>query len=68
MDLGLWMSPLAFHPNSRAFRENPLWSCVPVGTATGLANATPLGEAVLGGSAEAGIGVWNPDAISTSGA
>ena len=67
MRLGLWMSPLAFHPNSRAFRQNPTWSCVPVGTATGLANATPLGEELLQGSAEAGIGLWSPDALSQNG-
>ena len=67
MRLGLWMSPLAFHPDSKAFRRNPTWSCVPVGTATGLANATPLGEQLLGGSAEAGIGLWSPDALSQNG-
>ncbi len=67
MNLGLWMSPMSFHPDSAAFRTNPLWSCVPLGTATGLANGTPLGEAILGGSAEAGIGVWNPDAVSIGG-
>ena len=60
MGLGLWMSPMSFHPAASAFRRNPGWSCAPAGTATGAANATPAGEAFLGGSAEAGIGVWNP--------
>ncbi|MCA1727113.1 MAG: alpha-galactosidase [Actinobacteria bacterium] len=67
MRLGLWMSPMSFHPNSTAFRLHPTWACIPVGLGTGLANATPLGEVLLGGSAEAGIGVWNPNGPSQNG-
>lgn len=57
--LGLWMSPMAYHPSSVAFQTNPQWSCVPVGTGTGAASyADPNG-----GSFDAGIGLWNPLAI-----
>jgi hypothetical protein len=57
--LGLWMTPMEFHPSSAAFRANPQWACAPVGDGTAaLSIADPDG-----GSNEAGIGVWNPLAI-----
>lgn len=59
MELGLWMSPMHFNPESQAFRDNPQWACTPVGTATAAANALDPGS----GSNEAGIGTWGPDAI-----
>jgi hypothetical protein len=59
MELGLWMNPMEFHPSSAAFRGNPQWSCIPVGTGTALVNAAQPDD----GSNEAGIGVWNPEAL-----
>lgn len=56
MGLGLWMSPLHFHPASRAFRAHPEWACVPAGVATATYNALDPNS----GSNEAGIGIWNP--------
>ncbi len=59
--LGLWMTPMEFHPASSAYGQNPQWACAPVGHATAaLSIADPDG-----GSNEAGIGVWNPLAIGT---
>jgi hypothetical protein len=59
MRLGLWMSPMHFHPASRAYREHPEWACTPVGHATGGASILQPDE----GSYEAGIGAWGPAAI-----
>jgi len=60
MALGLWMTPMEFHPSSGAFQRNPQWACAPVGHATGAAS-----YADDGGSFDAGIGVWNPVALGT---
>jgi hypothetical protein len=59
MALGLWMSPMEFHPASRAFRRSPTWACAPVGLATAALNAAQPND----GSNEAGIGIWNPEAV-----
>lgn len=67
MRLGLWMAPANFHPNAATFRSNPEWSCAPVGTAVGAANAAdPEGDRVTG-SAEPGVGFWNMLGINRSG-
>lgn len=31
MELGLWMTPMHFHPSSNAYREHPEWACTPTG-------------------------------------
>jgi hypothetical protein len=55
MRLGLWMSPLHFHPSSDAWREHPDWICQPVGNGLLLYNlADPTG-----GSNEAGLAAWS---------
>ena len=59
MALGLWMNPMEFHPSAAAFRSNPQWACVPTGLGTALVNAAQPDD----GSNEAGIGVWNPEAL-----
>ena len=62
MHLGLWMSPMAYHPTSDAYTQNQTWSCAPAGTAVGLSNL-----ADNGGSNEAGTGIWNPLGQSAQG-
>lgn len=63
MRLGLWMSPLHFHPTSVAFSENPEWICLPLSAALLLANqAQPYDS-----SSEAGIVQWNPEAVGRGG-
>jgi alpha-galactosidase len=57
--LGLWMNPMEFNPASTAFKTNPQWACVPTGLATAIVNAAQPDD----GSNEAGIGVWNPEAL-----
>jgi hypothetical protein len=58
MKLGLWMSPMHFHPRSTAYGSNPQWGCTPVGHATGaLSILEPSG-----GSNDAGLGTWGPHA------
>ena len=59
MRLGLWMSPLHFHPSSSAYAEHPEWACQPVGTGLAVANALDPES----GSNEAGIGQWSPAAL-----
>jgi hypothetical protein len=54
MKLGLWMSPLAFHPASRAYQSHPDWACTPVGDATAALSVVEPDD----GSQEAGIGLW----------
>jgi len=59
IDLGLWWTPMEFHPSSDAFATNPQWACAPVGHGTaGLSIADPNSS-----SNEAGLGVWNPLAL-----
>lgn len=60
MNLGLWMSPLHFHPTAQAFRNNPEWACLPLSIGLlALNTAQPYSS-----SSEAGIVQWNPEAIS----
>jgi hypothetical protein len=59
MKLGLWMNPMQFHPDSETFKKHPEWACTPVGDGTAAANEADKS----GGSNEAGIGTWGPDAI-----
>lgn len=60
--LGLWMTPMEFHPSSNAFKTNPQWACMPVGAATaGLSVVQPDSS-----SNEAGLGVWNPLAMGVN--
>ncbi|MGH7821617.1 MAG: alpha-galactosidase, partial [Candidatus Binatia bacterium] len=61
--LGLWMSPMHFHPSSTAFQSNPQWACLPVSLGLVAANVADPGSS----SNEAGIGTWNPEAIGTDG-
>ena len=57
MELGLWMSPMHFHPRSATYTGHPDWSCKPVGDATGaLSLLQPSG-----GSNDAGLGTWSAD-------
>ena len=58
MELGLWWTPMAYHPMSEAFQTNPQWSCAPVGTATGMASYVDDSS-----SFEPGIGLWNTRAL-----
>lgn len=63
MRLGLWMAAGSFHPSSDTWRAHPEWTCLPVGGATAAYNAA----LPTSGSNAAGIGVWDFNAISTSG-
>jgi hypothetical protein len=63
MRLGLWMTPMAFHPASQAFQRNPAWSCLPLGTATALPSFVTPDD----GSFEPGIGLWNPLGVGADG-
>ncbi|HEY1078438.1 MAG TPA: alpha-galactosidase, partial [Fontimonas sp.] len=63
MRLGLWMSPLHFHPQSLTFRENPEWLCLPLSAALLLANTAQPYDS----SSEAGIVQWNPEAVGRGG-
>jgi len=59
MKLGLWMSPMHFHPDSQTWRTHPDWVCAPVGAALAAYNAVQP----TGGSNEAGIAEWGPNAV-----
>jgi hypothetical protein len=63
MNLGLWMSPLHFHPSAQAFRDNPQWLCLPISAALLLVNQAQPED----GSNEAGIVQWNPEALGAGG-
>ena len=55
MELGLWMSPMHFHPRSAAYMNHPQWACKPVGDGVGAVSLiTPSG-----GSNDAGLGTWS---------
>ena len=55
MRLGLWMSPLHFHPSSNTYKEHPDWICHPLGTGLLLYNtAQPYAD-----SNEAGLAQWS---------
>jgi hypothetical protein len=57
MELGLWMSPMHFHPRSSTYTGHPDWSCKPVGDATGAISLLQPS----GGSNDAGLGTWSAD-------
>jgi hypothetical protein len=59
MRLGMWMTPLHFHPESKAFRAHPQWACTPVGDALAAYNTADPSS----GSNAAGIGEWNRAAL-----
>jgi hypothetical protein len=63
MKLGLWMNPMQFNPAANAYKRNPQWNCEPIGEALVAYNrADPNG-----GSNEAGLGTWNPEATGPEG-
>jgi hypothetical protein len=55
MKLGLWMSPLSYHPGSKVYRSHPEWACTPTGQATGLSGYSDPDSS----SNEAGLGQWS---------
>jgi hypothetical protein len=59
MRLGLWMSPLHFHPSSETYKQHPEWMCRPVGDALLAYNTSEPED----GSNEAGIVTWGQDAL-----
>jgi hypothetical protein len=59
MKLGLWMSPMHFHPTSVTYQAHPEWVCAPVGHGLALYNTVDQ----TSGSNEAGIGEWGPQYI-----
>ena len=59
MKLGLWMSPLEFHPSARTYREHPEWLCSPVGEGVLAQHLAQPDE----GSNESGIVPWSRAAI-----
>jgi hypothetical protein len=59
MRLGLWMSPLHFHPSASTWQQHPDWICHPLGTGLLLYNlADPYN-----GSNEAGLAQWSVRAL-----
>ncbi|MEA2386404.1 MAG: alpha-galactosidase [Thermoleophilaceae bacterium] len=59
MRLGLWWTPLHFHPSSETYKQHPEWMCRPVGDAL-LAYNTGDPES---SSNEAGLVTWGQDAL-----
>ena len=59
MRLGLWFTPLNFHPSSTAYRARPEWVCSPLGHGLVLYNLVQPYE----GSNEAGLGLWSTAAF-----
>ena len=59
MRLGLWMSPLHFHPSSETYKQHPEWICQPIGDALLAYNTVEPADS----SNEAGIVTWGPDAL-----
>lgn len=60
--LGLWMNPMEFNPSAEAFQKNPQWACAPVGHGLAVYNAAEPNSS----SNEAGLGVWNPNALGVN--
>ena len=60
MSMGLWMSPMHFNPASEAFAASPEWSCTLLGDALAVYNTLEPDSS----SNEAGLGTWNPQAVS----
>jgi len=63
MNLGLWMTPLHFHPSAVVFQQNPQWVCQPVGGALAGYNTVDAESS----SNEAGLAQWNLEAIGPDG-
>jgi hypothetical protein len=63
MKLGLWMSPMHFHPKSEAAERNPGWICAPAGAATAALSIADPNT----GSNDAGLGAWNPEGMGQDG-
>ncbi|MGH2711868.1 MAG: CehA/McbA family metallohydrolase [Actinomycetota bacterium] len=63
MDLGLWMTPMMFHPASQAHKDNPTWMCDPIGKGLFGYNSADADSS----SNEAGIVPWNPEAMGPDG-
>ncbi len=59
MRLGLWWTPLHFHPSSETYKQHPEWICHPIGDGL-LAYNTAEPES---SSNEAGLVTWGPDAL-----
>lgn len=59
MRLGLWWTPLHFHPSSETYKEHPDWICRPIGDALLTYNTLEPQD----GSNEAGIVTWGQDAL-----
>jgi len=59
MRLGLWWTPLHFHPSSETYKQHPEWICQPIGDAL-LAYNTAEPES---SSNEAGLVTWGPAAL-----
>jgi hypothetical protein len=59
MRLGLWMSPLHFHPSANVYRAHPDWACHPAGDALAVYNTLDPES----GSNEAGIAQWSAAAL-----
>ena len=55
MRLGLWMSPLHFHPSANTWKQHPDWICQPLGNALLLYNLADQ----EGGSNEPGLVTWS---------
>ncbi|HEX8066053.1 MAG TPA: alpha-galactosidase [Thermoleophilaceae bacterium] len=60
MRLGLWMSPLHFHPSAATWQQHPDWVCQPLGTGLLAYNAADPGSS----SNEAGIAEWSTAAFA----
>jgi hypothetical protein len=59
MRLGLWWTPLHFHPSSETYKQHPEWICQPVGDALLAYNTLEPQD----GSNEAGLVTWGQDAL-----
>ncbi len=55
MELGLWMTPMHFHPRSQAYMTHPQWACKPVGDGVGALSIVDPNS----GSNDAGLGTWS---------
>jgi hypothetical protein len=59
MELGLWLTPMSFHPRAQTYSSHPEWACPPVGHATAALSIVDPNS----GSNDAGIGLWGIPAI-----
>ncbi|HEX8075184.1 MAG TPA: alpha-galactosidase [Thermoleophilaceae bacterium] len=63
MKLGLWMSPMEFHPSSQTFQQHPDWACHPIADPLVAQNAADPNGDLATGSNEAGLGPWGNRAL-----